>query len=196
MIVCEKCSRMLFHNCFTDFCCFELRFSFISEDLQFSLRSIGKNMLHSFFRCIHYRCFRMISLEPDSIEFTSCSTESAADTSVLINYCSAAFEASVGFCSYLEFCQRLSQVMPCLSRISVSLQLPGNAADLRRAGKFHLGQKIDEMLFSAPARQFGFDHGCLLDLITSQHELHSDPSFRGLCIRYKPLPSRVHPAHS
>ena len=196
---------------------------------------------------------------------------------------------------------------PCL----VVLQLPGNAADLRRAGKFHLGQKIDEMLFSAPAqpdllllllvfehgfhghtgdqrhvmdlvgiscdtddallvsvmhdrhvdtwkharehplipdhdhvlrpmyntvrhlvvgpdslrvaacndhtrfvhdidvvfrilrdllnkpaRQFGFDHGCLLDLITSQHELHSDPSFRGPCIRYKPLPSRARPAHS
>ena len=51
-------------------------------------------------------------------------------------------------------------------------------------------------LLNKPARQFGFDHGCLLDLIASQHESRPDPSFRDPCIRYKPLPSRARPAHS
>ena len=49
----------------------------------------------------------------------------------------------------------------------VVLQLPCNAPDLRRAGEFHLGQKIDEMLFPAPAQT-----GLLLVLFILEHGFH------------------------
>ena len=63
----------------------------------------------------------MISLQPDCVELALCCAESAADTSVDVYCCSAALETSVSFCSDLNFCEWLSEIVPCLGRIAVSV---------------------------------------------------------------------------